>query len=118
MTMKIMLPMDTQREYAVTLSEQQSLARRYGIALDAVKASLLVLRADLLSGVAVPQKTATKTKRVIADHFESSDAIGRQSALANGLYGLNSRNTEPRRDPRLLVEQSNGINKDVERHIP
>ena len=37
----------------------------------------------------------------------------RQSALANGLYGLNSRNTEPRCDPHLQVEQSNGINKDV-----
>ena len=48
----------------------------------------------------------------------SSLTRSRQSALANGLYGLNSRNTEPRRDPRLQVEQSNGINKEVERHIP
>jgi len=42
----------------------------------------------------------------------------RQSALADGLYGLNSKNTEPRCDPHLLVEKSNGINKTSAMTIP
>ena len=37
----------------------------------------------------------------------------RQSALADGLHGLNSRNTEPRCDPHPQVEQSKGIYKAV-----
>ena len=51
-------------------------------------------------------------------HSHHSIVDSRQSALADGLYGLNSRNTEPRCDPHLLVEQSNGINKTSAMTIP
>jgi hypothetical protein len=82
MTEKLMLPMapNAGREYAVTLSEQQDLARRYGMSLIALKASLEDLRSRMLSGEVVPQKTATKTKRVIDSHIESSNAVKRQGA--------------------------------------
>ena len=86
MTEKLMLPMaeNAGRDYAVTLLEQQDLARRYELSLIAVKASLADLASRMLNGEVVPQKSATKTKRVIATHFESSNAIKRQGALANG----------------------------------
>lgn len=71
MSEKIMLPMSTAngRVYATTLSEQQSLARRYGLSLVDVKASLGALRLQMLSGEVMPQATATKTRKIIDDHF-------------------------------------------------
>ena len=38
----------------------------------------------MLAGVIAPQNTANKTKKVIQAYFESSNATGRQGALANG----------------------------------
>lgn len=72
MTDKIMLPMaaNAGREYTVTLSEQQDLARRYGLRLEAVKASLEVLQSRMLSGEVDLQKTANKTRQAIAAHIE------------------------------------------------
>ena len=86
MTQKIMLPMaeNKGRDYAVTLSEQQDLARKYRLDLPKIRAGLLILRGAMLAGNPAPQKTANKTKLVIAAYFESSNAIGRQGALANG----------------------------------
>lgn len=77
-----MLPMSSKdgREYAVPLLEQQHLAGRYGLTLDAVRQSILVLRSRMLSGEVSPQKSATKTKKIIASHFESSNATERQGA--------------------------------------
>jgi len=80
---KIFLPM-LGREYAVTLSEQRDLARRYGVTEQAVRSELFVLQAHLLDGTEEILKSANKVKKLIATHIESSDAIGRQSALANG----------------------------------
>ena len=80
---KIFLPM-TAREYAVTLTEQRDLARRYGVSEQAVRAALFDLQALLLDGSEEILKTATKVKKLIDAHIESSDAIGSQSGLANG----------------------------------
>lgn len=71
------------REYAVTLTEQKDLARRYGVSEQAVRSALFELQARLLDGSEELLKSATKVKKLIARHFESSDATGRQSALAN-----------------------------------
>ena len=79
MSHKVMLPM-VSREYAVTLKEQQDLARRYGISFEDVLLKLSEINGLLLSGAYEPQKTATKTKRIIASHFERSNANGRQGA--------------------------------------
>jgi len=43
--------------------------------------------------------TEGSSKRLFYCHYY----VSRQSALANGLYGLNSRNTEPRCDPHPQV---------------
>jgi hypothetical protein len=80
---KIFLPM-MGRKYAVTLTEQRDLARRYGVSEQAVRSALFGLQARLLDGSEELLKSATKVKKLIAHHFESSDAKGRQSALANG----------------------------------
>ena len=86
MTQKFMLPMCSKdgREYAVTWTEQLALAGRYGMTIKAIRARLSELRNLMETGVIQPQKTATKTKAVIATHIESSDATERQGALANG----------------------------------
>ena len=77
-----MLPMTAKdgHEYGVTLLEQQILARRYGLTLDAVRQSIVVLRSRMLSGEVAPQKSANKTRKIIESHFESSNAIERQGA--------------------------------------
>lgn len=82
MTMKLMLPMaeNTGRDYAVTASEQQDLARRYGLSLSEVRVRMLELREKMLAGNPAPQKTGNKTKLIIAAYLESSNAIGRQGA--------------------------------------
>ena len=81
-SMKIHLPMahDVWRTYAVTLSEQQDLARRFGITMDQVRSELQALTSLLNAGEVTPQKSATKMRRVINSHFESSNATGRQGA--------------------------------------
>jgi len=86
MTMKLMLPMAENQghDYAVTESEQKDLARSYGLQVDVVRERLADLREKMLAGDPAPQKTGNKTKRIIAAHFESSNVIGRQGALANG----------------------------------
>jgi hypothetical protein len=80
--MKLMLPMaeNQGRDYAVTELEQQDLARRYGLQLGEVRVRLKELREKMLSGDPAPQKTGNKTRLIIAVHFESSNAIGRQGA--------------------------------------
>ena len=66
-----MLPMAeaAKRQYAVTLSEQQDLARRFELPLDDVRASLVKLSSQLSDGVVQPQKTGNKTKAIIEAHF-------------------------------------------------
>jgi hypothetical protein len=77
-----MLPMSPSagREYAVTLSEQHFLASKYGISNEALRVCLFNLKKLMISGVISPQKTANKTKAVIASHIESSNAAERQGA--------------------------------------
>lgn len=80
---KLFLPMSSEslRDYVVTLSEQQHLARKFGLEMHEVASKLLALKERLATGELVPQKTATKTRRIIYAHFESSNATGRQGAL-------------------------------------
>ena len=82
MTQKIMLPMCSKdgREYAVTWTEQIALAGRYGMTIEAIRACLSDLRDHMATGVIQPQKSATKTKAVIAAHIERSNATERQGA--------------------------------------
>jgi hypothetical protein len=86
MTQKIMLPMaaSAKRDYAVTCKEQSALAGRYGIKLADVRDRMFELSELMASGEIQPQKTGNKTKLVINSYIESSNAIGRQGALANG----------------------------------
>lgn len=72
------------REYAVTWTEQQDLAGRFGLTVDEVRSKLLELASAMNLGEWKPQKSATKTKRVIQAYFESSNATERQGASANG----------------------------------
>ena len=71
MTEKIMLPMAETacRQYAVTLSEQNDLARRFGLSIDDVRIKLSKLSDQLSVGVVQPQKTGNKTKAIIEAHF-------------------------------------------------
>ena len=82
MSMKIMLPMapSAGREYAVTWTEQQALAGRYGMTIDAVRACMNDLRVLMSNGDIAPQKTGNKTKAIISSHIERSNATGRQGA--------------------------------------
>ena len=82
MTHKLMLPMASNqgRDYAVTLSEQQDLARRFDLSLSEVRQCIDALRRMMLGGTVEPQKTATKTKKLILAHFENSNVTGRQGA--------------------------------------
>ena len=82
MTQKIMLPMapSAGREYAVTLSEQQALAGRYGMTMEAIRVCLSDLGRLMATGAIQPQKTGNKIKALIAAHIESSDATERQGA--------------------------------------
>lgn len=79
---KIYLPMahSVWRTYAVTLKEQQDLASKFGLKLDQVRTELRVLMNRLIAGEIAQQKTATKMKKVINAHFESSNATERQGA--------------------------------------
>ena len=65
------------------------------------------------AGISPKERNVSFENTASCEQSQSHPQRSRQSALANGLYGLNSKNTEPRCDPHLQVEQSNGINKDV-----
>lgn len=82
MTNKLMLPMasNQSRDYAVTLSEQQDLARRFELSLGEVRQGIEALRRMMSDGTVEPQKTATKTKNLILVHFENSNVTERQGA--------------------------------------
>ena len=79
MKSKIFLPTHG-RNYVVTLSEQADLACRYGITSEKVELLLAGLGEMMLSGLIEPQRTATKTKRLIGSHIESSNVMERQGA--------------------------------------
>lgn len=65
---RIYLPMANRPEgYCVTNIEQRDLARRHGMDEDRVREHLHRLQGELASGALHPQKTATKTKRLIQD---------------------------------------------------
>lgn len=83
---KLFLPMSCEpsRDYAVTLLEQRHLARRFGLEMHQVASELIDLRERFARGELQPQKSATKTRRIINAHFERSNATERQGALANG----------------------------------
>ena len=82
LSQKLFLPMsnDTRKTYAVTLKEQQDLARKFGLSVDQVCSELGRLKKLMDVGVVLPQKTANKTKQIITAHFESSNATERQGA--------------------------------------
>jgi hypothetical protein len=82
LSQKLFLPMsnDTRKTYAVTLKEQQDLARKFGLSVDQVCSELGRLKNLMDAGVVLPQKTANKTKQIITVHFESSNATERQGA--------------------------------------
>jgi hypothetical protein len=65
---KINLPM-LDRQYVVTLKEQQELACRFGRSLEDVRAELLRLSALMDKST----KTANKVKKAIDAHFETSN---------------------------------------------
>lgn len=58
---KLFFPM-IGREYCLTMSEQQDLARRFGLSIEDVRSHLIALNLE-------PQKTATKMKRAINESF-------------------------------------------------
>jgi hypothetical protein len=82
LSQKLFLPMshDTCKTYAVTLREQQDLARKFGLSVDQVRSEIDRLKSLMEAGIAPPQKTATKTQKMIMAHFESSNATKRQGA--------------------------------------
>jgi hypothetical protein len=82
LSQKLFLPMsnDTRKTYAVTLKEQQDLARKFGLSIDQVCSEIGRLKNLMDAGVVLPQKTANKTKKIIDAHFESSNATERQGA--------------------------------------
>lgn len=53
------------------------------------------------AGISPKERNVSFENTASCEQSQSHLLRSRQSALANGLYGLNSRNTEPRRDPRL-----------------
>lgn len=69
---KIYLPM-VNKEYAVTESEQKSLACKYDLSIDEVRFMLFDLREEILVGIQSKEKTANKTKLIIDNHFENSN---------------------------------------------
>jgi hypothetical protein len=71
---------DTRKTYAVTLKEQQGLARRFGLSVDQVCFEIGRLKNLMEAGIVSPQKTANKTAKIINAHFESSNATERQGA--------------------------------------
>jgi len=82
LSQKLFLPMsnDTRKTYAVTLKEQQDLARKFGLSVDQVRVEIGRLKNLMDAGVVLPQKTANKTAKIINAHFESSNATERQGA--------------------------------------
>jgi hypothetical protein len=82
LSQKLFLPMsnDTRKTYAVTLKEQQDLARKFGLSVDQVRSEIGRLKNLMDAGVVLPQKTANKTTKIIDAHFESSNATERQGA--------------------------------------
>jgi hypothetical protein len=82
LSQKLFLPMsnDTWKTYAVTLKEQQDLARKFGLSVDQVRFEIGRLKNLMDAGVVLPQNTANKTAKIINAHFESSNATERQGA--------------------------------------
>lgn len=82
LSQKLFLPMSNNvyKTYAVTLKEQQDLARRFGLSVDQVRSELDRLKNLMEAGTVPPQNTANKTKKIINAHFESSNATERQGA--------------------------------------
>jgi hypothetical protein len=70
----------TRKTYAVTLKEQQDLARKFGLSVDQVRFEIGRLKSLMDAGVVLPQITANKTAKIIDAHFESSNATERQGA--------------------------------------
>ena len=79
LSQKLFLPMSN-KTYAVTLKEQQHLARKFGLSVDQVRSEIGRLKSLMEAGTVLPQKSATKTKKIIDFHFESSNATERQGA--------------------------------------
>lgn len=65
---KINLPM-LDRQYVVTLKEQQKLACRFGLSLEEIRAELVRLSATMDKTF----KTAGNVRKAIAAHFETSN---------------------------------------------
>ena len=82
LSQKLFLPMSNNvyKTYAVTLKEQQDLARRFGLSVDQVRSELDRLKNLMEAGTVPLQNTANKTKKIINAHFESSNATERQGA--------------------------------------
>ena len=79
LSQKLFLPMSN-KTYAVTLKEQQDLARRFGLSVDQVRSELDRLKNLMEAGTVPLQNTANKTKKIINAHFESSNVTERQGA--------------------------------------